>query len=292
LVFGRLFGSAFGVAAEWARLYVTSWSATDCSDCERARKPFTTVVARVFGGKRTATDVRAFSNDTDRQLRLLSVSLSILSATRDDYHGGSSNAVHHQLLALCIGHVPSSFGSCTASAKIASWSINPLAAGAFEQCAGRHHPGHPRSESLCQEHREVNASNEPTSLGSINDRLNIICSFLAHYRLSYRTWLLAVGFSVWEIFPTKLTGVIVLLSAPLAGFTQARIDVAHPSTHHSGPRQRPSHFEILDRVPSVPEPTKPVHPDRLQAASNPRVRFKYGAREVLHGSIFKLPRVK
>jgi ATP-binding cassette subfamily B protein len=43
-------------------------------------------------------------------------------------------------------------------------------------------------------------------------------------------------------------------------------------------------FEVLDRVPSVPEPTRPVDPGRLAGALELRgVRFKYGAREVLHG---------
>jgi ATP-binding cassette subfamily B protein len=43
-------------------------------------------------------------------------------------------------------------------------------------------------------------------------------------------------------------------------------------------------FEVLDRVPSVPEPVKPVHPGRLEGRIELRgVRFKYGAREVLHG---------
>ncbi len=43
-------------------------------------------------------------------------------------------------------------------------------------------------------------------------------------------------------------------------------------------------FEILDRVPTVPEPVHPVHPGRLKGALELRsVRFKYGAREVLHG---------
>src|SRR5207244_1708565 len=40
----------------------------------------------------------------------------------------------------------------------------------------------------------------------------------------------------------------------------------------------------LDRVPSVPEPVKPVHPGKLNGRIELRaVRFKYGPREVLHG---------
>jgi ATP-binding cassette subfamily B protein len=41
-------------------------------------------------------------------------------------------------------------------------------------------------------------------------------------------------------------------------------------------------FEILDRVPSVPEPTRPVHPGRLRGEIELRqVSFRYGSRPVL-----------
>ena len=43
-------------------------------------------------------------------------------------------------------------------------------------------------------------------------------------------------------------------------------------------------FEILDRVPSVPEPAAPLTPGRVRGAIELRdVRFKYGKREVIHG---------
>src|SRR5436305_12480328 len=43
-------------------------------------------------------------------------------------------------------------------------------------------------------------------------------------------------------------------------------------------------FEILDRIPSVAEPEKPVEPAHLRGRIELRgVRFKYGSREVLHG---------
>ena len=41
-------------------------------------------------------------------------------------------------------------------------------------------------------------------------------------------------------------------------------------------------FEILDRQPSVPEPTKPVHPGRLKGGLELRdIQFKYGNRRIL-----------
>jgi ATP-binding cassette, subfamily B, bacterial len=48
-------------------------------------------------------------------------------------------------------------------------------------------------------------------------------------------------------------------------------------------------FEILDRVPSVPEPVKAVEPGRVKGSIELRnVRFKYGTREVLHGLNLKI----
>src|SRR5262249_1456136 len=42
-------------------------------------------------------------------------------------------------------------------------------------------------------------------------------------------------------------------------------------------------FEILDRVPSVPEPARPVHPGRIEGRIELRgVNFRYGPRQVLH----------
>jgi ATP-binding cassette subfamily B protein len=42
-------------------------------------------------------------------------------------------------------------------------------------------------------------------------------------------------------------------------------------------------FEVLDRVPSVPEPTKPHHPGRLEGQIEIRnISFQYGARRVIH----------
>jgi ATP-binding cassette subfamily B protein len=42
-------------------------------------------------------------------------------------------------------------------------------------------------------------------------------------------------------------------------------------------------FEILDRVPSVAEPTSPVHPGRVQGRIEiQKITFSYGARQVIH----------
>ena len=41
-------------------------------------------------------------------------------------------------------------------------------------------------------------------------------------------------------------------------------------------------FEILDRVPSVPEPVRPVHPGQLRGEIEIRsVGFRYGSRPII-----------
>jgi ATP-binding cassette subfamily B protein len=43
-------------------------------------------------------------------------------------------------------------------------------------------------------------------------------------------------------------------------------------------------FEVLDRVPSVPEPVRPVHPGRVEGKIEIRnITFQYGQRRVIHG---------
>jgi ATP-binding cassette subfamily B protein len=48
-------------------------------------------------------------------------------------------------------------------------------------------------------------------------------------------------------------------------------------------------FEILDRVPSVAEPVRPVHPNRLHGEIHIRhINFSYGSRQVIHDVDLKI----
>ena len=59
-------------------------------------------------------------------------------------------------------------------------------------------------------------------------------------------------------------------------------DEPHGGGRPAGGGQRQRIFAILDRVPSVAEPTRPVHPGRLRGEVEFRgVGFRYGARPVL-----------
>ena len=94
------------------------------------------------------------------------------------------------------------------------------------------------------------------------------------------------AYGCWQVFHSGVTvGVLIAFVAFIAGFftrIESLIYMVSATQRAAVAAQRI--FEILDRVPSVADPVRPVHPGRLQGAIELRgVRFKYGTREVLHG---------
>jgi len=94
------------------------------------------------------------------------------------------------------------------------------------------------------------------------------------------------SFAAWQVFHSLITvGVLTAFLAYIARFytrIESMIRMVSATQRAAASAQRI--FEILDRTPSVPEPVRPVHPDRLDGRIELRgVRFKYGSREVLHG---------
>src|SRR5262249_14426825 len=99
------------------------------------------------------------------------------------------------------------------------------------------------------------------------------------------------AFGCWRIYDYQIKlGVLTMFLAYIARFytrTESMIRMASAIQRAAASAQRI--FEILDRVPSVPEPVRPVSPGRLRGEIELRgVRFKYGTREVLHGLDLKI----
>src|SRR5262249_21352050 len=93
-------------------------------------------------------------------------------------------------------------------------------------------------------------------------------------------------FASWRVYNGLVTvGVLTAFLAYISRFytrVESLIRMASAVQRAAASAQRI--FEILDRVPSVPEPTRPVHPGRVEGRVELRgVRFRYGPREVLHG---------
>ena len=155
-------------------------------------------------------------------------------------------------------------------------------------------PGIRVVKAFAQEQREVERFQRANQyLLSVNDRLNIIWSFFGPLvSLLSEIGLLAV----WAIWSVAGFQQHCWNSGAESGHLDGHravdepllrpdgVNDSHRLQHAASGGQRQRIFEILDRTPSVPEPTKPVHPGRIQGKIELHdVRFKYGPREVIHG---------
>ncbi len=150
-------------------------------------------------------------------------------------------------------------------------------------------PGIRVVKAFAQETREIgrfDGINE--RVVDANNRLNRIWAlFGPTVTLLTTTGLLIVwAFGCWRLASGLVTvGVLTAFLAYISRFyarAESMIRMVSATQRAAASAQRI--FEVLDRTPSVPEPLRPVHPGRLEGSIELRgVRFKYGAREVLHG---------
>jgi ATP-binding cassette subfamily B protein len=155
-------------------------------------------------------------------------------------------------------------------------------------------PGIRVVKAFAQETRETQRFDEVNErVVSSNNRLNGVWAlFGPTVTLLTTVGLLVVwGAACWRIAAGLVTvGVLTLFVALIARFyarAESLIRMSAAVQRAAASAQRI--FEVLDRTPSVPEPVSPVEPGRLDGAVELRgVRFKYGAREVLHGVDLKV----
>ena len=150
-------------------------------------------------------------------------------------------------------------------------------------------PGVRVVKAFAQEDREIERFGRSNRrVVDINDRVNVTWSFFGPtVRFSTDIGLLVVwAYGCWQVFHSGVTvGVLIAFVAFISRFftrIESLIFMVSATQRAAVASQRI--FEILDRVPSVADPVRPVHPGRLEGAIELRgVRFKYGTREVLHG---------
>jgi ATP-binding cassette subfamily B protein len=246
-----------------------------------------------FGGKRTGDLISRVGNDTDRLCNFLSLNLV-------DFTGDVIMIVMTALILLTIDPLLALATLCpfplilwlvyVVRARLLrgfrrvsiAWSeLTSILADAL--------PGIRVIKAFAQERREVErfrAANERVL--RINDRVNVLYAFFGPtVTLLTTLGLLGVwAFASWRIYHYSIkVGVLTAFVAYIARFylrVESMIRMVASTQRAAASAQRI--FEVLDRVPSVPEPVKPVHPGRLSGRIALRgVRFKYGPREVLHG---------
>jgi len=280
---------------DWGRLYVLARVGERISADLRARTyaHLQRLSLEFFGGKRTGDLIARISNDTERLCNFLSLNLidfgtdilMILMTAAILLSIDAPLAV----AALCPFPVIVWLVYRVRGRLLRGYRLAGAAWSAMTSILADAIPGIRVVKAFAQESREIErfeAGNE--RVFSANDRLNRIWSvFGPTVTMLTTVGLLVVwAFASWRVYHNFITvGVLTAFLAYISRFytrIESMIRMASAVQRASASAQRI--FEILDRQPSVPEPARPVHPGKLAGQVELRsVRFKYGAREVLHG---------
>jgi ATP-binding cassette subfamily B protein len=299
LIWGYLAGLAATALLEWlldwAKLYVLAWVSERISADLRARTyaHLQRLSLEFFGGKRTGDLIARISNDTERLCNFLSINL--IDFASDTLMIVMTAAVLLwmdpllALAALCPFPVIVWMVARVRGRLLRGYRQAGAAWGAMTSVLADTIPGIRVVKAFAQEGREIerfDASNERVFHSA--NRLNKVWSlFGPTVTLATTGGLLILwGFGIWRVYQGWITiGVLTAFLVYIARFyarIESMIRMASAVQRASASAQRI--FEILDKHSNVPEPVRPVHPGRLQGRIELRgVRFKYGAREVLHG---------
>jgi ATP-binding cassette subfamily B protein len=149
-------------------------------------------------------------------------------------------------------------------------------------------PGIRVVKAFAQEKREVQRFRDSNDhvLGA-NHRVNRVwAAFSPVITLLTDIGLLVVwGFGAYQVFHGTITYGVVAAFIACIGRLYIRLDDMSRLLANAQRTAAATHriFEILDRVPSVSEPEKPIHPGRVAGRIEIRdITFRYGTRQVIH----------
>jgi ATP-binding cassette subfamily B protein len=293
---GGLAGAAVAaMLLDWGRLYVLSRGSERVSADLRSRTyaHLQRLSLEFFGGKRTGDLMSRISSDSERLCNFLS--LNLVDFATDVLMILMTAAIlltldwPLALAALCPFPVIVWLVYRVRGRLLSGYRQAGAAWGALTSVLADAIPGIRVVKAFAQEQREIDRFDRANDrVFGTNDRLNRVWSLFGPLvTLLTATGLLIVwAFACYRVsFGALTVGVLTAFLAYMARFyarVESMIRMASSVQRAAASSQRI--FEILDRSPSVPEPTRPVEPGRLKGRIElAGVRFKYGAREVLHG---------
>jgi ATP-binding cassette, subfamily B, bacterial len=282
-------------ALDWAKLYVLAWVSERISADLRAKTyaHLQRLSLEFFGGKRTGDLIARISNDTERLCNFLSINLI-------DFSTDILMIVMTAVILLWMNPLLALATLCPFPLIV--WMVARVrqrllrgyrqagaAWGSMTSVLADTIPGIRVVKAFAQESREIErfeTSNERVFQSA--NRLNKVWSLFSPTVTLLTTCgsLVVWAFGLWLIFRHQVTlgklSMFLLYSARFYVRMESMIRMASAVQRAAASAQRI--FEILDKHSNVPEPARPVHPGRLSGRIELRgVRFKYGAREVLHG---------
>lgn len=279
----------------WIRGYVSAWVSERISADLRMRTY--TYLQRLsidfFGGKRTGDLISRLSSDTDRLCTFLSSHLvdfvsDCLTIIQASILLVAANA---QLALAALVPFPIIVWLVQWSRKrfLRGYTQANLSWADMLSVLADTIPGIRVVKAFAQESREVSRFRRSNDLVlAANDRVNLTWSFFGPIVTFLTTMGLLVvwAYGAWLVFDKTIElGVLTMFVALIAPFYSRAESMIRIFSHVQRAASSAHRiFEILDKLPSVPEPERPIHPGRLEGRIEmQRVRFKYGSREVIHG---------
>jgi ATP-binding cassette subfamily B protein len=280
----------------WGQLYVLARASERISADLRARTyaHLQRLSLEFFGGKRTGDLIARVSNDTERLCNFLS--LNLINFITDLLMIGMTSVVLLSinpllaLAALCPFPVIVWMVTRVRGRLLRGYRQAGAAWGLMTSVLADTIPGIRVVKAFAQESREIERFDQTNErVYQANNRLNKVWAVFGPTVTLLTTGglLIVWSFACWRVSQQdRITvGDMTAFMMYIAQFytrIESMIRMVSAVQRASASAQRI--FEILDRQPSVPEPVRPVHPGRLTGRIELRgVRFKYGAREVLHG---------
>jgi ATP-binding cassette subfamily B protein len=284
----------------WARTYVLAYASEAIAADLRNRTyaHLQSLSIDYFGGKRTGDLIARVSTDTDRICYFLSV--YVLDFANDllmlvmtavlllsiNYKLAIVSLVPLPLIAYLVHKVRTRLRR--------GFQLGTRTWGEMTSVLADTIPGIRVVKAFAQEHREIDRFSQANNrVFQANNRVNTLWSFFG----ATVVFLCNIGvlviwvFGMYQIIRKNIDlGELVLFVDAIGRFylrmdSMSRMVSAVQRAASSTQRI----FSILDRVPSVAEPTHPVHPGRLRGVVDFRnVSFHYGSRPVLQDISLKI----
>jgi ATP-binding cassette subfamily B protein len=304
LVGWYLFGMTAAYVAAWllgwARTYVLAWVSERISADLRnqAYAHLQRLSLEFFGGKRTGDLMSRLTSDTDRICNFLSINLL-------DFATDVIMIVMTVVILCCYDPVLAV--AALVPFPLIMWLVQFVryrmlralqqgsrAWAAMSSVLADTIPGIRVVKAFAQERREVERFHQSNDhVLAINDRVNTIWSFFGPMTtfLTQGGLLIVWGVGAWMVFSRGLTvGALTMFLTYITRFymrLESMLRMVQATQRAGVSAQRI--FEILDRVPSVAEPARPVPSDHLEGQIELRhIAFRHGSRQILGGIDLKI----
>jgi ATP-binding cassette subfamily B protein len=279
----------------WTRTYVMAWITERVAADMRSRTyaHMQSLSLEFFSVKRTGDLIARVSTDSDRISYFLSVYLLDFVNNVLMLAGISVILAYFDVKLAVATLLPLPFIAFLVSRvrnrMRRGFAMSSYAWGAMTSVLADTIPGIRVVKAFAQEHREIErfgAAND--HVFSVNCRVNAIWAFFEPVAVLVTALGLAVvwGYGAVRIFQHDITAGNLYIFVGFMAMFYAKIDSMSRMVAAVQRAGASAHriFAILDRVPSVAEPIRPVHPGRVKGEVEFRnVGFHYGSRPVLRG---------